>query len=354
MKTELRSGKYIMKNDVVLLFGGNSEERLVSVASAQNLARQFSFSEFIFQDNSERLFKVTDEELFQHADVFVKEFKPAKPAFAESLNEALDYFKNKVVFLGWHGAHGENGEIQFLFETHKIIFTGSGSESSQNAFEKNQAKEIISNTDIKIPLEIKFENSQTEILRSQFEKFLNQHKKIVFKPTASGSSYGLHIVSDVEKLNQALELIKKDSFKSYLVENFINGRELTVGVVQMADELIALPASEIILNEGSAFDYEGKYLGTGATEITPANLTSSELEVVQKLALDAHIALGCYGYSRTDLILTTDGAYFLETNTLPGLSKPSFLPQQLLAADIPFKNFIEAQINLARHRYETD
>jgi D-alanine-D-alanine ligase len=138
------------------------------------------------------------------------------------------------------------------------------------------------------------------------------------------------------------------------MENFITGRELTVGVTQIENDLVALPASEVILNEGRSFDYNGKYLGSGTTEVTPASLTEAELEAAQRLAIEAHLAFHCYGYSRTDMILAADGPYFLETNTLPGLSKPSFVPQQLLAADIPIKTFIEEQIRLAEIRYETD
>ena len=341
-----------MSRKVVLLFGGCSEERLVSVASAQNLVQQYPFSELVFQSLDEKLYLVSSEELFSHQDVFIKEFKPKSVPFAGSLAEALEMFSGKIIFLGWHGTQGENGEVQTLFEKNKIAFTGSDSQASHAAFEKNLAKEIISNAGIMLPFEIRFKRSQIGSLQSKFEQFLIQHKKIVIKPTASGSSYGLHIINSNEELTTAIKQIKKDSFDNYLVENFIFGRELTVGVTQDKDELIALPASEIILDEGYSFDYKGKYFGTGSKEVTPAKLTSLELESVQKLALDAHIALGCYGYSRTDIILTPVGAYFLETNTLPGLSKPSFVPQQLLAADIPFKNFIESQINLAIHRYE--
>lgn len=343
-----------MENNVVLLFGGQSEERLVSVASAQNLAGQYRFEQLVYQDKQGRLYRTSLDELMGHQDVFLKEFMPSGAAFANSLEEAIGFFQGKIIFLGWHGAQGENGEIQDFFEKNKIAFTGSDSFASKMAFEKNLAKEIISNTDIRLPIEFKFQSSQVVNLQAKFEKFLNQHKKIVFKPTASGSSFGLHIVSSPEQLQLALESIKKDCFKSYMLENFITGRELTVGIIQVENELIALPASEIILNEGHSFDYEGKYLGSGADEITPANLSPSEVGSVQKLALDAHIALGCYGYSRTDMILAPDGPYFLETNTLPGLSRPSFIPQQLLAADIPFKYFVESQISLARRRYEAD
>lgn len=340
-----------MSDETVLLFGGKSEERLVSVASAQNLAGQFNFTELFFQDKNEKLFRITKAELLAHQDVFRTEFVPKSAAVADSLPAAVELFRNKTVFLGWHGAHGENGKIQKFFESEKIIFTGSGSEASSAAFVKDRAKAILQNAGNRVPAEIKFKTSELKALKPRFEKFLKQHGKVVFKPIGSGSSYGLHIVAGEEQFESALSAIAADTFEDYLLENFITGRELTVGVIQDGEELISLPVSEIIVEDGHAFDYEGKYLGTAAREITPAQLEPEDLEKVQRLALDAHIALGCYGYSRTDIILTVDGPVFLETNTLPGLSKPSFIPQQLLAADIPFVQFITAQARLARLRY---
>jgi D-alanine-D-alanine ligase len=342
-----------MKKDIVLFFGGTSEERLVSVASAQNLAQNYSFSELVFQSRNEQLFKVTLTELLAHQDVFTQEFRPQGIAYAKSLEDVVNDFRNKVLFLALHGTQGENGQVQSLLEQNKIAFTGSGSKSSHLAFEKNLAKKVIADAGMRLPLDFKFNVQQITKLIPKFEKFLNLHKKMILKPTASGSSFGLHIISTHEQLQEALVAIAKEDYETYLAENFIQGRELTVGVVQQDDELIALPASEIIINQGRAFDYEGKYLGAGSTELTPAQLESEQLEEVQRMALNAHIAFGCYGYSRTDLILTEQGPCFLETNTLPGLSKPSFFPQQLLAADFLFKNFIEAQIHLAEHRYES-
>jgi D-alanine-D-alanine ligase len=337
-------------SQVVLLFGGSSEERLVSVASAQNLAAHFDFDELIFQDLQQNLYKVTSADLFAHQDVFTQEFKPKSQAFAKNLEAAIADLKDKTIFIGLHGAEGENGHIQALFEKNEIAFTGSGAESSRIAFEKNLAKKAMAGSNIKMPAEIKFKNSEVDPIIDQLQKFLALHKKIVLKPTASGSSFGLHILSDVDSLAEACEEIKVSKFESYLAESFIQGRELTVGVVQDGFELMPLSPSEVIINEGRTFDYEGKYLGAGSIEMTPAALNEKQLMQAQELALEAHAALGCYGYSRTDMILTAEGPYFLETNTLPGLSRPSFLPQQLLAADVNFKKFIEAQIELAESR----
>ena len=342
-----------MSKKTILLFGGNSEERLVSVASAQNLASQFNFSQLIFQDFKQRLFEVTLAELNQHKDVFKTEFVPKSTALAENLEAGVKLFEGSLVFLGYHGSQGENGEVQKLFEENHICFTGSGSQASKQAFEKNLAKEVMANTTAKMAQEFQLRVENLEALKPKLVKFFTQHKKIVLKPTSSGSSFGLHIVDSAEKLEKALAEIAKSEFSLYLAESFIKGRELTVGVAQANDELIALPASEVVVTEGHSFDYDGKYLGTGSKEITPAILTDEQLQAAQQLAVEAHLAFGCYGYSRTDMILTEDGPYFLETNTLPGLSKPSFIPQQLLAADITFKTFIEAQLHLAEHRYDT-
>jgi D-alanine-D-alanine ligase len=342
-----------MSQKTILLFGGNSEERLVSVASAQNLASQYNFSQLIFQDFKQKLYEVSLSELNQHKDVFKTEFVPKSSALASDLQNGVHLFEDSLVFLGYHGSQGENGEVQKLFEKHRICFTGSGSQASKQAFEKNLAKEVMGHTSAKMAQEFHLKVENLEAAKPKLTKFLAQHKKIVLKPTSSGSSFGLHIVDSPEKLEKALTEIQKSEFSTYLVENFIKGRELTVGVTQENDELIALPASEVVLSEGHSFDYDGKYLGAGSKEITPASLTDDELQAAQKLAVEAHLAFGCYGYSRTDMILTAEGPYFLETNTLPGLSRPSFIPQQLLAADITFKSFIEAQLHLAEHRYDT-
>jgi D-alanine-D-alanine ligase len=112
----------------------------------------------------------------------------------------------------------------------------------------------------------------------------------------------------------------------------------------------ALPASEIRLTGESAFDYEGKYLGRGSVEITPAEVPPEVSAAAQNVALAAHRLIGCSGYSRTDVIAAEGGVYFLELNTLPGLTRASFIPQQLAAAGRSLEQFLDDQIALARAR----
>lgn len=336
----------------VLLFGGESEERMVSVASAQNLVEQYEFSELLYQANDERVYNVSKTEILQHQNVFKTEFNAtSNDPIANSLQELVKHLNNKVVFLGLHGSEGENGEVQKLFEDHKISFTGSGSLSSSSAFLKDRAKSILKNTNIKLSESFKINLKEWPVDKIKLEIFLSQYKKIVLKPVASGSSFGLHIVDSTEKMNEALTQMLDSQFDQYLVENFISGRELTVAVLMVDGMLKAMPASEVVLSDGRSFDYDGKYLGTGTQEHTPAKITKEQLLKAQTLALQAHQMLECYGYSRTDMILSGAEFYFLETNTLPGLSKPSFVPQQLTVAGIEMSLFIDQQLKLAQYRY---
>lgn len=335
----------------VLLFGGNSGERLVSVASAQNLASHYDFSEIVFLHKTGELSLVSKDELLAHKNAFEVEFMARSKPFSLSLKDSLTFLKGKTVFLALHGTEGEDGKIQALFESAKIGFTGSGAVSSKNSFAKDTSKKIISHFKIPLAPEFVFARKNLLTVDTKLKNFFDEHKKIVIKPTESGSSIGLHIIFDLKSLNEALTAIRGEEYEFYIAEKFIEGRELTVGVFNNSQGLSSLSPSEIILQEGHSFDYQGKYLGRGTIEVTPAKLSPSEIEMAQKLAKDAHLAFGCYGYSRTDMILTKNGPLFLETNTLPGLSKASFVPQQLAYAKIPMKEFIEGQLTLAENRY---
>ena len=116
----------------------------------------------------------------------------------------------------------------------------------------------------------------------------------------------------------------------------------------MGEGAFALPVIEVEVDPGYAFNYAGKYHGTGTREICPANIPDALRDEAQRVAVTAHEALGCHGYSRTDLIAGLDGVYFLELNTLPGLTKSSLVPQQLHTAGIDMRTFLEKQMELAK------
>lgn len=355
----------------ILMFGGPSEERFVSVASAQNLAKKMAqeselpFSELWFVSPEGEVQSVSLESLIEHKDPFKVPFQPKeKLVLGATMDVAISKLsttarKSTVVFLGFHGTYGEDGRVQALLEDNGIPFTGSGSTSSHLCFEKNLAKDVAEKNGLVTAPGLLLSAPTTDGSPAEFEKsvlprlkdFFLKHGKIVVKPVANGSSIGLHIIKSQEQFTKAaIEIGKSKSMGTFLAEKFIEGRELTVGIIERNGQLQALPPSEVVLNDGGTFDYDGKYLGRGTTEITPAQVTPAEALAAQKVALTAHKAFGCFGYTRTDVILRPEGVLFIETNTLPGLTKASFIPQQLEAAKISMTGFVEEQLNLALRR----
>ena len=331
---------------------------MVSVASSQNLSAQYQFAELWYFHRNGSVSRATPEEIQQHQRPFETEFTPKAPPFAKSLEAALPELKNKAVFLGFHGTEGEDGQMQALLEKNKIPFTGSGSKSSALCFDKLIAKDVVAKAGVAVAEHLVVEASKNPA--KELASFYKKHGRIVVKPVASGSSFGLFIVTSEEILQKAIAGIQSLPYGKFLAEAFVEGRELTVGVwdqpaqpnqpAQSGSDVLALPPSEVILNQGSSFDYEGKYLGKGSTEVTPAHQEPSQKTAAHELAVKAHKALGCYGYSRTDMILTNEGPIFLETNTLPGMTRASFVPQQLEAAGLKLKDFIQSQLGLAARR----
>lgn len=340
-------------SQLVVLFGGTSSERLVATASAQHVAAVCPESLFWFWCNSGEIVQVSREELLEHANPFKVELKPCAVSRRwPNVESALDYAASQsfVLFLSLHGGDGENGCLQKKLEARKIFFTGSGATASATAFDKELAKCKLMSSGITMAHAITMvSNSSADHLRAR--EFQKLHGNIVCKPQCDGSSVGLAFVDDIDGLEKWLANVGAEN-RQYILEQRIFGREFTVGVVDLGFGGRPMPVSEVVItNPGGAFDYDGKYLGRGTKEITPANITQAQQEVLQYVGLSAHTNLGCVGYSRTDVILNEKGAYFLETNTLPGLTRASFIPQQLAVAGISMRDFIDAQVSLARKRY---
>jgi D-alanine-D-alanine ligase len=340
-----------MDSDVVILFGGASSERLVSVASAQNVSAQLPEAACWFSSKEGPLFIVPRDVLAAHQRAFELEFSPpgvpAFPSLAAAL--AAPQAEGKTFFLALHGGDGENGVTQRLLEARGLAFTGSGSEASARAFDKAVTKQHASAQGAPIAEARQLAPMDAAAAKQVLTELLAKHPRWVLKPQADGSSHGLVHLRGPGQLDEAAATLARLHIP-YLAEVFIEGRELTVGVVDDEAGPVALPVSEVRLIPGGAFDYAGKYLGKGTEEITPAQLTPSEWEAAQRLAVLTHRALGCRGYSRTDMILTAQGPVLLEINTLPGMTRASFIPQQLAAAGRSLKAFLERQLSLARAR----
>jgi D-alanine-D-alanine ligase len=338
----------------IVLFGGRSDERHVSVASAQNMARTLGAVLCWFEAPNGAVHDVAVAELLGHERPFERDYVPSRPAIWPDLAQALDTVPvdDPVFLLALHGGEGEDGTVQRLLEARKLPFTGSGSAASAAAFDKVKAKEIVRG-------KVRLAESRTAHgdLGPVVDDMLTRHAKLVLKPVSGGSSRGLFFLdrdadrgADRDRDRDAVVRAATKLGVPYLVEQFLAGREITVGVTDRGEGPFALPCIEIEVDPGHTFDYDGKYLGKGTREICPANLPPWTATEAQRAALDAHVSLGCRGYSRTDLVAADDGVWFLELNTLPGLTTSSLVPQQLRVAGIELKTFLEEQISLARRR----
>ena len=326
---------------ITILFGGMNKERLVSVASAQALHQALPEADLWFWDVVDTLHEVAPEALLGHARPFEEPFQPGAPSVG-GIEAALDQAKaeDRLLVLGLHGGMAENGELQAMCEMRGIPFTGSGSASSHLAFDKVAAKQFAAIAGVKAPAGVALEDA---------EKALAAYGRLIAKPARDGSSYGLIFVNAKQDLMAVRNAAKTED---YLIEPFISGVEATCGVLEQPDgAVVALPPIEIIPADGG-FDYTAKYLAKSTQEICPGRFTPEISALIMDHAVRAHHALSCCGYSRSDFIVAENGPMYLETNTLPGLTKASLYPKALKAQGIEFVDFLRDQIELAAKRVQ--
>ena len=323
---------------ITILFGGTNTERLVSVASAQALHEALPEADLWFWDVSDTVHEVQSQALRSHARPFEDPFKPGTRGVG--LEQALDQAKAKqrLLVLALHGGRAENGELQVMCEMLGIPFTGSGSASSHLAFDKIAAKRFAAIAGVKAPIGLRLEDIDAALV---------EYDKLIVKPVRDGSSYGLIFVNSTQDLAAVRNAAKTEE---YVIEPFISGVEATCGVLEQSDgSVIALPPIEIVPAEGG-FDYTAKYLLKSTQEICPGRFAPEITAQIMDQAVKAHQALSCSGYSRSDFIVSQQGPIFLETNTLPGLTKASLYPKALKAQGIEFVDFLQGQIALAAKR----
>ncbi|HMI12518.1 MAG TPA: ATP-grasp domain-containing protein [Bradyrhizobium sp.] len=323
---------------ITILFGGTNTERLVSVASAQALHEALPEADLWFWDVSDTVHEVQSQALRRHARPFEDPFKPGTRGIG--LEQALDQAKaeQRLLMLALHGGRAENGELQVMCEMLGIPFTGSGSASSHLAFDKIAAKRFAAIAGVKAPIGLRLEDIDAALV---------EYDKLIAKPVRDGSSYGLIFVNSTQDLAAVRNAAKTEE---YVIEPFISGVEATCGVLEQSDgSVIALPPIEIVPAQGG-FDYTAKYLLKSTQEICPGRFAPEITAQIMDQAVKAHQALSCSGYSRSDFIVSQQGPVFLETNTLPGLTKASLYPKALKAQGIEFVDFLQGQIALAAKR----
>ncbi len=259
---------------------------------------------------------------------------PSKSVLGPGVLDACK--KADVVFLGLHGSCGEDGRVQAALDLLGIPYTGSGYLGSAIAMDKNFAKRLVQAEDILTPQwrHIQVTPTNLPILMD------STPIPVVVKVPQGGSSIGVHLCRTQEDLRVALE---EGLGQWLLLEDYIEGREFSCGV--LADE--ALPPIEIIPKTGF-YDYQNKYQPGATLEVCPAAISKKQDAAMRSIALRVHRLLGLSAYSRSDFIMDRSGrVYFLEVNTLPGMTPTSLIPQEAAAAGIDYPKLCQTLLDLA-------
>jgi D-alanine-D-alanine ligase len=248
-----------------------------------------------------------------------------------------------VALIIMHGRGGEDGSMQGLLDLLEIPYQGSGVLASALAMNKELSKIVYQQAGLRVPRTLIFDRQGAP---SPGEIEADLGLPVVIKPVSEGSSIGVTKASTLKTLQTGLAAAFALDNR-VLVEEFILGTEVTGGVLGNA-RLQALPLVEIIPASTYAFfDYEAKYQPGASQEICPARLEADLTRRAQECALTAHKALGCRGYSRTDMMIKDGEIYVLETNTIPGMTATSLFPQGAKAAGLDFPDLLDTLINLA-------
>jgi len=265
---------------------------------------------------------------------------PVSPATAA---DRVDVFFNAM-----HGTYGEDGGVQHILDALHVPYTGSRRLASALSMHKVRAKELLKESGIKMPRHrlVRADEDPAIVTR---EVFQTMFLPLIVKPASSGSSLGVRVVDDFPSLARALQ----EPFAygdEVIVEECVRGKEATVGVVDdfRMQTRYVLPLIEIKPPEDHFFDFEAKYNGK-TQEICPGNFTKKEREEVQKSARLVHDTLGLRHYSRSDFIVSPRGVYFLEANTLPGLTEQSLLPKSIEAVGSTMPEFLGHVIEQSLH-----
>lgn len=316
-----------MKINVALLTGGYSGESVISMRSAQNILQWIDKKKFDIY-----LLYITKEEWFYQQDgnkIFID-----KNDFSLTLRNEKIHFDVALIMI--HGTPGEDGQLQGYLEMMKIPFTSCSSAVSSITFHKYLCNNFVrSFGDINVAESILIQKS-THISPEDIIKKIGL--PCFVKPEAGGSSIGTSKVTKAEQLIPAISKALSED-QNCMVEKFISGREITCGVIKYKNQVIAFPLTEIC-SKNDFFDYEAKYTPSLADEITPAPIDKQLTRQIQNVSVDLYKKLLCKGVVRFDYIVNNDGIWFLEVNTIPGMTSESIVPKQALTYGWSFTDLI--------------
>lgn len=328
------------KINVALIVGGASTEREVSKLSGKEIYNALKKSGYKI--------KIIDpaygiNQLQNKEDYFCdKNFYPISERNYLTVIDSNLFDDVDVAFLALHGKWGEDGTIQSLLKMRGIKFTGSDVLPSSLSLDKGMSKIIFKQNDIQVPEGFVIEKNNYN-LKNVLDKIKNSFDfPIVVKPNDEGSTFGLSICQNENDFEKALNLSFQYSDKT-LIEKYISGREITVGILEQT----VLPVLEI-KSKHNLYDYECKYTHGMSEYIVPAEIPENVFKAIQEKALIAFNSLGCKSYARVDFRLDENNNFYcLELNTLPGMTSTSLLPKMAKAIGISYENLVDKIIKIA-------
>ena len=307
-----------MKKNIAIVYGGDSSEFVVSVNSSENVYNAISAAGYTAWKVQ---IKGLDWEVYEngHATTAID-----KSDF--SFMKDGEKIKFDFAYITIHGTPGEDGKLQGYFELVKVPYSTCSVYSSALTFNKYFCSNYLRAFGVTMAKSVRLFKGDQINVNQIIEKL---GLPVFVKPNAGGSSFGVTKVKEKAQLQEALELAMTES-DDILVEEFIDGKEFTCGLVKIGREKIIFPVTEVI-PKNEFFDYEAKYVAGKTDEITPARISPELTQTVQQLSSRIYDLCDCSGIVRIDYILKNGEFYFLEVNTTPGMTATSFVPQQIAA-----------------------
>lgn len=321
--------------NVAVVMGGYSDESVISLRSGQLILNNLDKSKYqvfevhILLNDWYCLIDGTKYPINKADFSFTKDNQTIK----------FDVISNTI-----HGTPGEDGHMQAYWELLEIPYTGCGFYQSSLTFNKRDTLSVLSK--FNIPKANSIYLSKGDVINAN-EVAQELGLPFFVKPNQSGSSLGVSKVNSLEDFDKALAFAFAED-NDILIESYLKGREVSVGVIKYKGETKVMGITEI-LSQNDFFDYEAKYLGK-SEEVTPANLSEEIKNRVEETAKKVYEALGMSGFSRTDFIIMNDVPHFIEINTNPGLSPQSIFPQQAAYSNMPMSDLLDNEISLALQR----
>ena len=322
-----------MKKNVAVLMGGFSSEKEISLKSGeviyQNINRS-KYTPFKIIVNKENWVYLNSEN--EESNVNLEDF---------SIISNNSKIKLEIAFIIIHGSPGENGLIQSFFELKNIPYTGCDSYTSALTFNKRDCLSVLEKHNI--PTANSFHINKNE--KFKVEDIIQKVGLPCFvKANRSGSSFGVYKIYEENKLvdaiNKALEYDDE-----VLIESFLDGIEVSVGVMNYQKNIKVLGITELI-TENDFFDYDAKYNGN-SKEITPANISEKQKQIVTDLSIKIYKKLATKGFTRSEFIIINDMAYFLEINSVPGMTNESIFPKQAQISGVSITQICDEIIHQA-------